>query len=681
MVCCLNPYCDGNDGNPVNPDGAKRCQYCKEPLIPLLRGRFKVLRVLGQGGFGRTYLAEDHDRLKQLCVVKQLLPQGGSKAVELFQREAKQLQDLGQDNPQIPSLEAYFSENNALFLVQQFIEGETLAQELERRGKFTEEEVRSLLLDWLPLLAAVHCQGVIHRDLKPDNLMRRRDNGRVIMIDFGLSKQLKGSVVAMPGTTAGTYGYAPYEQMESGEANPSSDLYSVGATCFHLLSGKHPGRLWLDNGYNWVQSWQSHVSQPLSPELARVIDKCLRKDYTRRYQSAQEALQALTPAATKPSPPPPQPSPPPPQPAPKPKPPYTPTVPSPPRPPKPSPSPGKNLGRRAFVGLGVAAFGAVVARAWWQQRSPAPVKVTLTDESQVGACKNLMTPIVSGDLVAGLPTETYGFRTVVNLDEGGNGGQEVSQEVTRWVEDLGNGVLLYLVRVPAGSFTMGSPDAEVDRETDEGPQHEVYVPECWMGQFAVTQAQYRAITGQSPSSFGGDQNPVENVDWDDAMAFCEALRQKTGRNYHLPPEAIWEYACRACSTTPFHFGATIRPDLVNYNGNYPYRNAREGLYREQTVPVGSLPPNLWGLHEMHGNVWEWCEDPATDDYGWKNENHPARNNALNILPYGNIDGRVLRGGSWSDNAGLCRSANRNRWQRGSSGNNGGFRVLLSSRTS
>ena len=326
MVCCLNPYCDGNNGNPVNPDGAKHCQYCKEPLIPLLRRRFKVLRVLGQGGFGRTYLAEDHDRLKQLCVVKQLLPQGGSKAVELFQREAKQLQDLGKDNPQIPSLEAYFSENNALFLVQQFIEGETLAQELERRGQWTEQEVRKLLLDWLPLLAAVHAQGVVHRDLKPDNLMRRGDNGRVIMIDFGLSKEFKGSVVAMPGTTAGTYGYAPYEQMESGEAYPSSDLYSVGATCFHLLSGKHPGRLWLDNGYNWVQSWQSHVSQPLSPELTRVIDKCLRKDHTRRYQSAQEALQALTPATTKPSPPPPQPSPPPPQPAPKPKPPYTPTV-------------------------------------------------------------------------------------------------------------------------------------------------------------------------------------------------------------------------------------------------------------------------------------------------------------------------------------------------------------------
>ena len=293
MVCCLNPYCDGNDNNPVNPDGARRCQYCGKPLIPLLLNRFKVLQVLGQGGFGRTYLAEDQHKLNDNCVIKQLLPQGGSKAVELFKREAEQLKRLGKDNPQIPTLEAYFQENNALFLVQQYIEGKTLAQELARRGKFTEEQVRELLADWLPLLATVHREGVVHRDLKPENLMRRQDTGNVVMIDFGLSKDLRGSVMVMPGTMAGTFGYAPFEQMEGGEAYPSSDLFAVGATCFHLLSGMHPGKLWKDSGYGWVKSWQSHLDQTLSPELVQVIDKCLFKEHTQRYRSAQEVLSAL----------------------------------------------------------------------------------------------------------------------------------------------------------------------------------------------------------------------------------------------------------------------------------------------------------------------------------------------------------------------------------------------------
>jgi hypothetical protein len=298
MLCCLNPYCDGNPDangvpNPVNPDGAKRCQYCKEPLIPLLRNRFKPLQVLGQGGFGRTYLAQDRDKLDRPCVVKQLLPQRSSKAVELFQREAEQLETLGQDNPQIPSLIAFFQENNALFLVQQFVEGQSLSRELEQKGIWSEPQVRQLLQGVLPVLDFIHQKGVIHRDLKPDNLMRRKDTGQIVLIDFGLSKQLKGSVLAMPGTRAGSYGYVPLEQMERGEAYPASDLFSLGATCFHLLSGIAPHGLWVRQGYGWVSRWQSHIKQTLSPELTRVLDKLLREDHTRRYQSAQQVLRKL----------------------------------------------------------------------------------------------------------------------------------------------------------------------------------------------------------------------------------------------------------------------------------------------------------------------------------------------------------------------------------------------------
>ena len=298
MLCCLNPYCDDQpnrtDGtpNPVNPDKAKRCQYCQEPLIPLLRNRFKPLKVLGQGGFGRTYLAEDADKLNRPCVLKQLLPQGGSKAVELFQREAEQLDNLGQNHLQIPLLISFFQENNALFLVQQFIEGESLSRELEQ-GIWAEPKVRQFLQDILPVLQFIHERGVIHRDINPDNLMRRKDTGQIVLIDFGLSKQLKGSILAVPGTRAESYGYGSIEQMEGGEAYPASDLFSVGATCFHLLSGQHPHSLWVRQGYGWVSTWQRYLKQPLSPELTRILDKLLREEHTRRYQSAEEVLGRL----------------------------------------------------------------------------------------------------------------------------------------------------------------------------------------------------------------------------------------------------------------------------------------------------------------------------------------------------------------------------------------------------
>ena len=177
--------------------------------------------------------------------------------------------------------------------MQQFIDGKSLQKELETQGVWTVEKVTQFLKEILPVLQFIHEKSVIHRDIKPDNLMRRSDTGQIVLIDFGLSKSLKGSVLALPGTRAGSYGYVPLEQMEGGEAYPASDLFSLGVTCFHLLSGIHPHSLWVRQGYGWVKNWQSHISQPLPPALIRVLDKLLREEYTRRYQSAQEVLKRL----------------------------------------------------------------------------------------------------------------------------------------------------------------------------------------------------------------------------------------------------------------------------------------------------------------------------------------------------------------------------------------------------
>jgi len=219
-------------------------------------------------------------------------------------------------------------------------------------------------------------------------------------------------------------------------------------------------------------------------------------------------------------------------------------------------------------------------------------------------------------------------------------------------ENLGNGVTLDMVAIPGGTFLMGSPNSEAEREDDESPQNSVTIAPFYMGKFAVTQAQYQAIMGNNPSRFQGENRPVEQVSWDDAIAFCQKLSERTGNLYRLPSEAEWEYACRAGTTTPFYFGETITPDLVNFDGNYTYGSAPKGIYREQTIDVGSFPPNGFGLYDMHGNVWEWCEDHWHSNY----EGAPTNGSAWTT---GGDSTRSLRGGSWYDNPWYCRSACRN----------------------
>jgi serine/threonine protein kinase/alkylated DNA nucleotide flippase Atl1 len=283
-----------------------------------------MIKLLGQGGFGRTYLAEDRDKLNEKCVVKQFVPMiqgtaGLQKALELFEREARQLQQLGHHS-QIPALWAYFSENNQLYLIQQYIEGETLEQISQKQGVWTEQQVKELLTSLLPVLEFIHQQKVIHRDLKPDNIMRRR-NGEYVLIDFGVAKDLSATVIyTQIGTRVGSDGYASREQMQGGEAYPASDLYSLGVTCFYLLTKISPLELWSDEGYSWTKNWQQYLKQNLSPQLKKVLDQLLKKDIADRYSSAAQVLQNLQiirppqppPQSSTPAPstPPPTPSPP-----------------------------------------------------------------------------------------------------------------------------------------------------------------------------------------------------------------------------------------------------------------------------------------------------------------------------------------------------------------------------------
>ncbi|AUT00516.1 peptidase C14 [Nostoc sp. CENA543] len=273
---------------------------------------------------------------------------------------------------------------------------------------------------------------------------------------------------------------------------------------------------------------------------------------------------------------------------------------------------------------------------------------------------------------------TFSFE-VVTVNAQGKITNRQNRTAKYFAEDLGNGVKLEMVQIPGGTFMMGSPEGE--GHDNEKPQHQVTVPGFFMGKYPVTQEQYQAVMGGSnilqkiignknnPSYFKGDKRPVEQVSWDDAVEFCQKLSQKTGKTYRLPSEAEWEYACRAGTTTPFYFGETITTDLVNYDGNYPYGAATKGKYRKETTNVGIFSPNAFGLYDMCGNIWEWCQDVYNNGY----QGAPTDSSAWLAGSNNNI--KLLRGGSWNNNARNCRSANRNRNARANRNNNVGFRVV------
>ncbi|BAU12477.1 serine/threonine protein kinase with WD40 repeats [Leptolyngbya sp. NIES-3755] len=302
MTYCINPDCP----HPNNPDGLEFCQTCGTKLIEKLRGRYRILQPLGQGGFGKTFLAVDEDRLGTRCVIKQFSPQlkgtkALDKAIQLFEQEAVRLHELG-EHPHIPALLAYFEQDQRLYLVQQFIEGSTLAQELAQMGAFNEQKIREVLVRLLPILKFVHDRHVIHRDITPANIIRRKLDGRLVLIDFGIAKVLTETSSVQPGTRIGTEGYAPIEQLRNGKAYPASDLYSLGATCLYLMTQVRPEELHDPLSGRWL--WREHLELRgggISERIGEILDRMLKDLVSERYQTADEVMHDLRMALSTPA--------------------------------------------------------------------------------------------------------------------------------------------------------------------------------------------------------------------------------------------------------------------------------------------------------------------------------------------------------------------------------------------
>ncbi len=593
-------------------------------MIPtLLNNRYQVVQSLSGGGYSHTFLAEDtHLPSNRRCVIKQLKPLSTDPDTyriiqERFQREAAVLEALGKQNDQIPELYASFTENGQFYMVEEWVEGKTLTQIVRERGAFSENEVRDLLVHLLPVLEFIHTQRIIHRDIKPDNIIIRNRDGKPVLIDFGVVKEvIDVDALGNPTSTImiGTKGFMPLEQA-AGKPVYASDIYGLGMTSICLLTARTPQHLTDPETGEMV--WYRYAPH-LTPTFAHILKRSTEQLPRDRFSSAREMLEALTP------------------------------------------------------GTGTAAMRTTASHSVFD---PKTLPTTVTNSNM--ASFPFVTATVDQNAVITRSPETHG---------------------SVFQEEIVDGLDVELVAIAGNTFLMGTDDFGIERVTQEyerygikspgvvkqlrseTPQHYVTVAPFMMSRYQITQAQWRMVASfprvnldlnPDPSFFKGDDRPVEQVSWEDAIEFCARLTRRTGRSYRLPSEAEWEYACRAGTTSPFAFGETITTDLVNYDGNFPYGNAPKGLERRQTIFVGSLGfANAFGLSDMHGNVWEWCLDVWHFNYIRAPEDGAA------WTAGGDPQYRVVRGGSWNSFGYLCRSGLRFRNSPVNRYNNLGFRIVL-----
>ena len=293
---CFNTDCQ----HPENSREALACQSCGANL--LLQERYRAIQILGQGGFGRTFKAVDLSQPSHpYCAIKQFFPQqvnNAEKAAELFRQEAQRLAILGY-HPQIPQLLGYFIEDDRQYLVQEFINGRNLAQELAEEGPFKESKIRQLLNDLLPVLQVVHANKVIHRDIKPENIIRRTpffrgvgSRGELVLVDFGASKYATQTTLGKTGTVIGSAAYTAPEQLR-GKAVYASDIYSLGVTAIHLLTQITPFELFDSSEDTWIWRHYLGANNPVSRSLSRILNRMLQSATKRRYLSAEEVHQDL----------------------------------------------------------------------------------------------------------------------------------------------------------------------------------------------------------------------------------------------------------------------------------------------------------------------------------------------------------------------------------------------------
>ncbi len=612
----------------------------------VLQNRYRIVRRLGQGGMGTVYEAVD-ERVSATVVVKEAHEATDDNQRREFEREARLLANL--QHKTLPKVMDYFIEGGFEYLVMEFVPGYDLGELLRRRGSpFHLKAVLRWADELLGVLEYLHGlrPPILHRDIKPSNLkLTQRED--IYLLDFGLAKGAAGKMTmtqASRSIRGYTPIYAPLEQIAGQGTDPRSDLYSLGATLYHLLTNVVPvdaptrdEQLEYEN-----PDPLPHISQlnpKVPPAVAEVIHRALSLKRKGRFESAAEMREALRRAEEELG-----------------------------AAPESDNSPA--AARQTAYGLARGTEELETARmpaAGERRLATAAGQPTRPKKNPL----RLAAAVVAVIVVAAL---LFAFRSRIRRRLFGPvqpraTATPVAQKspAQSFTENV-NGVSLEMVAMPAGTFFMGTDDADPRRHGEnEEPAHSVTVPEFYLGKFEVTQAQWRAVMGTDPSHFKGDDLPVDQVSWKDAQEFCRKLSELTGRQYRLPSEAEWEYACRAGTDGPFYaeldsigwYGDNSGRERVDASEIYrqngeDYIRVLVRQYGHKTHPVGQKQPNGFGLYDINGNVSEWCEDIFHDGY----YGAPADGSAW--LSGGNPTFRVRRGGSFLATAVASRSAFRSK---------------------
>jgi formylglycine-generating enzyme required for sulfatase activity len=626
----------------------------------IVGGHYLIEKPLGEGGFGSTYLAKDkHNKMGLRVVLKK--PKDDllkiPKCIEDFKKEANFLDRLSKKrHPNIVRIIDFIDQESVPFLVMEYIEGDSLYQRVinQEKGLPERDAVR-----WIEQVgSALHCSHtgleapIIHRDANPFNIMISSDDC-AILVDFGIARTV------VPNFTLGlrNEAFAPWEQ-NSGRVHTTLDVYSLAASLYFSVTRQYPTLCSSRKMYEHSLPEPRHFNSTLSDRINNAILHGMALEPEDRPQTILEFLELLKEPVSSST--------------------YVPvnSFESNKLHPVVQSTPSLSKAERPLVIKTVQPPLPQVA----QQVTPNPNSPGVDWLSRILGQAPEVKEVVSPKQLPKNLTNSFRFETVT-LNKNGKIETRKTYETQQFTEDLGNEIKIELVKIPGGSFLMGSPANEQYRSSDEGPQHRVQIPGFLMGKYAVTQAQWRRVSALSkvnidlsadPSLFKGPNRPVEQVSWDQATEFCARLSRATNRAYRLPSESEWEYTCRAGKDTPFSFGPTLNPDVANYDGNHVYGKGTKGKYRRATTDVGSFPANGFGLYDMHGNVWEWCQDWWHDDYSKAPTDGSAQLNQQSDKLY-----RLLRGGSWDFNPWGCRSAARRRFAPDLRLDSIGFRVACS----
>ena len=583
----------------------------------LIMSRYKVLAELGQGGMGVVYKCFDETAGIEVAL-KALPPELSHNTLEMedIKENFQLVHKLHHPNIASSNTLEKDNSNGNYYLIMECCEGEDLRRWIRRKRREQGQcDIFPIIQQIAAALDYAHSQKIIHRDIKPGNIMINND-GKIKVLDFGLAAQIHTSMTRVSMAYRGTSGTGPYmapEQWRGRAQRASADQYALAVMTYEMLAGHLPFESVDPAVLQQAVLTQTPEAIPdVPPSVQKAIARAMSKEPEERFTCCADFVAALEGKKVK------------------------------------GANFSSNDAGNIWKYLAIAAFVAlaVMAGVYVFQGS--------AKESGSASAGSKTLPSITGTHVSSNRSFEAEFNGVVEY----------------------NGMRLEMVKIEAGTFMMGSPTGETGRENDEKPHHVTLTKDYWLGKYEVTQEQWQAVmVGNNPSRFKGGNRPVEQITWNEAKEFCDKLNERyagklpRGYKFDLPTEAQWEYACRAGTTTAYFYGDSSDVNKVNYNGNYPCGlGAVKGVYREQTVDVGSLGyKNAWGLYDMHGNVCEWCRD------GMRTYSDDAVTD-----PVGPLNGsyRVIRGGSWRYNARFCRSAYRNASSPGARGYNLGFRLAL-----